>query len=297
MKNYYKYFKVLLSSEIISSNKLRFIIQLLIVNFKFRILKVSKFKWVDNLTLSLEGGDSGLLNNLYLGFAELELLFVLKYANNNHTFVDVGANSGEYSILLSGIRKIRSYSFEPSSLAYSRLRENVLKNNLEEYIFTNKLALGSERKGAFLTNNHDLMNFVSYDGGAHLEQIQIDTLDNYLSDINLKSKLILKIDVEGYELEVLKGANDTLKSEQIEILVIETNDSGLNFGSSDLEIERFLSTYGFQPFRLLYHKDVFRFIEGLNSGGNTIFVKDKTNLLRVGLDKEKNFCYPLNRNI
>lgn len=295
MKNYYKYFKVLLNSEIIGSNKLRFIIQLLIVNFKFRILKVNTFKWVDNLTLSLERGDSGLLNNLYLGFAELELLFVLKYANNNHTFVDVGANSGEYSILLSGIRKIKSYSFEPSTLAYSRLRENVVKNNLEEYIFTNKLALGSERKGGYLTNNHDLMNFVSNDGGAHLEQIQIETLDNCLSDINLKSKLIMKIDVEGYELEVLKGANNILKSGQIEMLVIETNDSGLNFGSSDLEIARFLSTYGFQPFRLLYLKNVFSFSEGINSGGNTIFVKDKSSLINVGFDDTSNFCFPLNR--
>lgn len=113
----------------------------------------------------------------------------------------------------------------------------------------------------------------------------------------MKSKLILKIDVEGYKLEVLKGANNILKSSQIEMLVIETNDSGLNFGSSDLEIARLLSTYGFQPFRLLYHKNVFSFNEGLNSGGNTIFVKDKTNLLMVGLDKDRNFCYPLNRNI
>lgn len=166
MKSYFKYFRVF-GSEIIESNKPNFLLQIIIINFKLRILKVKTFKWVDNLTLSLERGDSGLLNNLYLGFAELELLFVLKYANNNHTFVNVGANSGEYSILLSGIRKIRSYSFEPSSQAYSRLCENVLKNNLEEYIFTNKLGLGSERKGAYLTNNHDLMNFVSNDGGAH----------------------------------------------------------------------------------------------------------------------------------
>ena len=179
MKNYIKYLNTLANSEIIQKKHLRCLFRFVLVNLKFRIFRVRTFKWIDNLTLTLSSHDGGLLNNLYIGFAELELLYAFKFANSSHKLIDIGASSGEYSILLSGLKNIKSFAFEPSSIAYNRFLLNLKNNKLEKLVSVSKAALGSINKTSFLTNNQDLMNFVSENGGENTEKIEIVTLDTF----------------------------------------------------------------------------------------------------------------------
>ena len=73
-------------------------------------------------------------------------------------------------------------------------------------------------------------------GDGTIPMITIDSLG--LGDVDL-----IKIDVEGYEMEVLKGAEKTLKS--VSYLMIELNNNSKKYGSSNLKIENYLQEKGF----------------------------------------------------
>jgi hypothetical protein len=67
--------------------------------------------------------------------------------------------------------------------------------------------------------------------------ITIDSMEYY--DIDM-----IKIDVEGYEMEVLKGATKTL--ETVKYLMIELNNNTKKYGSNNIEIEKYLDSIGFK---------------------------------------------------
>ena len=67
---------------------------------------------------------------------------------------------------------------------------------------------------------------------------------------------MIKIDVEGYEMEVLRGAVDTL--ENADYLMIELNNNSKKYGSSNLEIEKYLAKLGFKPMIKLWPDVVWR---------------------------------------
>jgi hypothetical protein len=67
--------------------------------------------------------------------------------------------------------------------------------------------------------------------------ITIDSMD--YQDVDM-----IKIDVEGYEMEVLKGATKTLES--VQYLMIELNNNTKKYGSSNIEIEKHLQSLGFK---------------------------------------------------
>jgi hypothetical protein len=74
-------------------------------------------------------------------------------------------------------------------------------------------------------------------GDGNIPMVTIDSLN--LDDVDL-----IKIDVEGYEMEVLKGADQTLKN--VEYLMIELNNNSKKYGSSNLEIEKYLKKMEFE---------------------------------------------------
>lgn len=136
------------------------------------------------------------------------------------TFVDVGANIGFLSLVAAEIvgKKGRVFAFEPLPSTYEILEKNKHINRydqLKPYSF----ALGNETNSKMIyTENENrggtsLVNHLS-DSGTIIEVKKLD-------DINLQSPItMMKIDVEGYEFEVLKGAEKTIKTDK-PILIIE----------------------------------------------------------------------------
>ena len=133
---------------------------------------------------------------------------------------DVGANIGVYSIRQAKQGAI-VYAFEPNPDAFSRLKQNIPLNSLENVTLTPKAVHCDSSKVTFFMNPRSTV--AGKVAGAeeqlnklHCVDIEAVSLDEFAKTIKCPSISILKIDTEGHELEVLEGATATLaKTEKI----------------------------------------------------------------------------------
>jgi FkbM family methyltransferase len=161
---------------------------------------------------------------------------------------DVGANIGCYSLQSSkAVGKTgRVFAFEPNSASFELLSKNVRVNHANN-VAPFRLALGRFASTASLNiyNKAGNSSFYRKDQEAGLKQIgvesvQVKTLDEIASQHKIDNLRVLKIDTEGYELEVLKGATKTLSSNHPRI-ALETHKNG----ASGEEIRLFLQGFGY----------------------------------------------------
>ena len=147
----------------------------------------------------------------------------------NH-ILDIGAWVGTWSLTMNEFCG-RVVAFEPDKVHYECLVKNV-----PEDIETHQLAIGSEQKMISLSED-DFTQSKRVIGEGTIPMVTIDSLG--LEDIDL-----IKIDVEGYEMEVLKGAEETLKG--VKYIMIELNSNTKKYGSSNSKIEKHLKSLGFK---------------------------------------------------
>jgi FkbM family methyltransferase len=159
------------------------------------------------------GKVSYLDNDVYIGRAltlygereEQEVAFVCSLVKDGDTVIDVGANIGMLTIPLAQKAK-RVLAFEPQPKMFELLKENIEQNDLDVDLF--QLGLGAAfGKAALPAIDYERPNNF---GGVHLVEgndVRIATLDSF----NLEACDLIKIDVEGMEIEVLRGAENTIK--------------------------------------------------------------------------------------
>jgi len=193
-----------------------------------KIEKVNKF-WVPNNDLHFEewkAGKSFTQNKCLLKFIDY---CEKKNKKFNHV-LDIGAWVGTWSVAMNKYCG-RVVAFEPDALHYECLVKNVPEN-----IETHQLAVGQEKKTISLSQD----NFTQSKrviGEGSIPMVTVDSLE--IDDIDL-----IKIDVEGYEMEVLKGAVETLKTCQY--IMIELNNNTKKYGSSNKQIEKYLRQEGYK---------------------------------------------------
>lgn len=139
----------------------------------------------------------------------------LKYCD--YVFIDIGANVGKYTQeLRKRFVKSKIIAFEPSEATFQALQLNL--NKIEGVECVN-LALSDHSGHDLLYSNEPLSGLASLtqrDLGRFgidfdsSELVSVDTLDNFLDSFKYNGPFILKIDVEGQELKVLKGCKKTL---------------------------------------------------------------------------------------
>jgi len=192
------------------------------------------------------------------------LLSMLDIVKPGDVVLDVGANVGNHTLFLASIAKAKVVAFEPNVDLASSILKSIEINALESQITVKKIGLGQEEGcGSFSDEQPSNLGAQSILlGGGDL---QIKTLDSipYNTTISL-----IKIDVEGMELDVLKGAKNTLIKDK-PYLYLEA--STIEFF---LEVESFLSQLGYivldsfnsTPTHLFIHKSKLNvdFIEKLN---------------------------------
>ncbi|MEX0921059.1 MAG: FkbM family methyltransferase [Candidatus Pacearchaeota archaeon] len=135
-----------------------------------------------------------------------ELGKIRRFIQNNSVILDIGANIGNHAIYFGKILKAkRIYCFEPQKEAFNILKRNIHLNDLEKNIVAYNEGLGNKNsKGRIKERQKNNL------GGSSIEESKKGELKiKRLDSLNIKEKVsFIKIDVEGFEKEVLKGGQN-----------------------------------------------------------------------------------------
>jgi len=199
--------------------------------------------------------------------------FLLHALDPDDTFVDIGANIGEFTILASRVIGAKSIAIEPLPEIIARLSDQLLINDVCDSVSILPLAVGDTIGSVYLTNKRDSMDRVTLNSESpEMLQVSASTLDLCLAG---EGPYFIKIDVEGYEWHVLNGARRILSLPNTVAVVVELNGSGAHFQKDDSEVHAILLEYGFVPISYDPLKRNIAVLNGINTSDvNTIYVKD-----------------------
>lgn len=205
------------------------------------------YRWVDGARFWVRPGETGLTGNVYCGLYEhREMQFVLAAAGPKDLFVDVGANAGAYTLLACAARGARGVAVEPVPETFARLQANLELNGLGERVIAANVGLADKPGVLVFTAGEDCTNHVVAPGES-LDQptvtVPVTTLDELLAGA---TATLLKIDVEGLETLVLRGAPRTLADPGLRAVIMELNGSGARYGFDDAALVKQLTGYGFE---------------------------------------------------
>jgi FkbM family methyltransferase len=263
------------SHPLSSKHKLRAYINFITWQIEQAIYSKAKVvEFVKPTRLLVSKGMTGATGNIYTGLHEFyDMGFLLHFLKEGELFFDIGANVGSYTILASGVRKATTVSFEPIPSTYMALKENVKLNNLESFVVLKNMGLGSEKAVMKFTSQHDTVNHVIAKDEISTEtiEIQVDTVDN-LAFIHGCPSLI-KIDVEGFETEVLNGMTNIFKNDNLKAIIIELNGSGQRYGFDESLIHKKMLDSGFAPYAYFPFTRDLRLLD-IYGNTNTIYIRD-----------------------
>lgn len=240
------------------------------------VLSPSSFKvkeFLSGIKFYVRKGAYGLTGNIYSGLHEFEdMAFLLHYLRPGDIFFDVGANVGSYTLLASGVCRARATVLEPVPATFNYLVRNIELNSLQGQTRLINAAAGPKEGTLTFTVNEDVTNHVITGGEENDNQIRVPviTIDSLIVE---GEPNLIKIDVEGFETEVLKGMTVTLMTKSLKAIIIELNGSGGRYGFDESQIHRLLVSKYFKPYS--YNPFNRKLTEQSTYGNhNTIYCRD-----------------------
>ena len=192
----------------------------------------------------------------HYGFYERETSRALrKYIRSDMTVIEAGANIGAHTFEIAKMldeEKGIIYSFEPTEYAFSKLRKNFKLNGFKNIVLE-QIALSdvNEEKQILRASSPETMPFkASWDlktGHARsisLDRIKFEKLDSYILRNGIDKLDLIKIDVDGYELKVLRGGIDTIEKHK-PIMIVEFGTTVERVGDRLEDLVELLSSQGY----------------------------------------------------
>lgn len=193
----------------------------------------------DRGKLIVSRGMTGATCNIYSGLHDFAAMsFTAHLLRPGDVFGDVGANVGAYTVLAGAVAGARCVSYEPAADTFNHLCANVAANKIDAELIL--AAVGAKAGTIRFTRGRDTTNRVAIDGEESVE-VSVVTLDETCPDATL-----LKIDVEGFEQEVLAGAEKLMTSPNLLAVIMETNESGGRYGGGNESLLEKMTGYGFE---------------------------------------------------
>jgi FkbM family methyltransferase len=178
-----------------------------------------------------DGYWSKLLNRSYHYEDELEFLF-RDSVGVDYTLIDGGANYGYWSVLVSSapFGRHRVIAIEPSSQNFARLANNARVNSNRFEVLN--CAIGSTRGTARLSGTKHEAFSIAGDASSGGEEVPVIALDNLIDDgkITSEGRFLIKLDVEGVEIEAIKGGTRLLQADSV--ILCEEHGSDRNHAVS-----------------------------------------------------------------
>lgn len=195
--------------------------------------------------------DSGLERSIhYTGTYETGTLHVISAVlGPGDVFADVGANIGLMSILAA--RAVgtggKVFSFEPNPETAEIMERNIALNGTEQIELVRK-AVGKSSGEAVLyerwDSNRGSASLIDPKFETESHKVEVVSLDEFFADFGRNIGL-MKFDIEGFELEALKGAEGLLSQREAPVLIVECSETRANTEGAD-------------------GNSIFRFIRGVN---------------------------------
>lgn len=202
-----------------------------------------------------------LVENIFNPLSSFHHKRILKYLFklDINKIIDVGAHKGEFLEKMLKIEKINTfYAFEPQKHIFNELNKKFSENSkivlfnyaVDKEVSNKKLQVNKLSMTSSLAEFNDkslylkIKNFLTFSKTNFVEEheTQTNTIDNIFKKINLE-KTLLKIDVEGFELNVIKGSQIKLK--EISFVLIE-NQFGNHYKNNNFnDIKKLLLKQNF----------------------------------------------------
>ena len=184
----------------------------------------SQFKFVSTIKNAAKAKKSGIENTLILN--SFKLINTYKQLTDEMVILDVGANFGFLSLVWATTvcrNRGRVIAFEPNKYVYDTFKKSINSNNLTNKIELHNLAVGAENKMISIFLNNTTSNVLESNKVLGKQEVEMITLDNYFRKNQINKCDLIKIDVDGIELDILKGCTDIIKLCS-PICIVETNN-------------------------------------------------------------------------
>lgn len=186
------------------------------------------------------------------GHAIKEFRAFKRLAPDHQVLFDVGAAEGIFSAAFCALTGRSAWAFEPSPVMFQRLSDlRALNPNLQIFAFKTAVGetVGSQRAREYTDGQFSAVGVT--DGDRH--EMLVTTLDTFVQTHGTAPDLV-KIDVEGMELAVLKGATQTLAT-SVKTIVLEVHYHSLaERGEAIEDVERALADLGFGVWSLDFER-------------------------------------------
>jgi FkbM family methyltransferase len=192
----------------------------------------------------------------FFGYKDPSLERLFQLASSKDLLIDVGANLGKVSMTFARIcPNAKVFAFEPDPKNYEKAKRNLNLNKFSNITLINK-GLGAEPAFVKLyrvNESNEGMNRIlerdDIDSGLSFEEVEIVKLDDFVKCNDLGKVDLIKIDVEGYELKVLRGAAAALKRDH-PTLFVELDDANLRAQNDSAEdLISFVEQLGYEVSR------------------------------------------------
>jgi len=179
-----------------------------------------------------------------------DLAFLERHVTPGMTVIDIGANLGLYSLTIAKLvgKSRRVYAFEPAPSLYCAAARNIQRNGGEDTVRLENISLGSKtgtallHLGGFNSGN----NRIVQSPYASWVRVSLSRLDDILPDVRVDW---IKMDVQGWEIDVLRGMQETLRRNPSICLYFEFWAAGLRRAGEDpATLTELLQASGFSIF-------------------------------------------------
>lgn len=163
--------------------------------------------------------------------------------------IDVGSNVGIYPLVLH--KKARFiYAFEPERENYRRLIDNLKRNNINNVEVINKAVSDQTKKASLFISNDSGSHSLLLHSNGKIEKVSVITLDGFLFKRKRLDVGLVKIDVEGAEFDVLRGATRLIKKYRPALLIEFNSAIAKTCGVNLFEMYEYLTDRGYAAHRL-----------------------------------------------
>lgn len=251
----------------------------------------SLISFINNSKLLIRCGMRGATGNIYCGLHEFEeMAFLLHLLRVDDLFIDIGANVGSYTVLAASAIDAECISIEPIPATFKHLMENVHLNAISGKVTALNIGVASQEGKRRFTSDLDTTNHVvtqeEKSHGCGIIEVRTDTLNHLAGHLN---PVLIKIDVEGFEANVIEGADRVLQKDSLLALILERNEERNRYGYDENYLRRCLQDYGFAPHRYDPFKRVlFAFDQNVTPSNNVLYLRNKN----FTLIKERLFTAP-----